>query len=564
MLSKLSSIELLNEGIALDSSSFLFNVGVDKDKQSVVRAKVYEAWDLVPNQENYIVDFTGLLLLEDAMNVAMIEDLIYILSILVICFSLIMYISYRSSFATGYLLAMVFSSLLIGVFVYILSGFPFTFIGVMVLPVVVVLAAANSVHLLTGYFSITKESVDEKLKSLYKKYLLPSFLTTITTSFAFFTLMFTTTESVYTLGWVCGVTILISFLFCFAATPFIMQFAPSRNITKHPFSKIANFFIKNKKVFAFLLLPILFIAIALLPQLNFKNNFELFVPKNSDSRVAVEKLKSKYYIQSDLNLVLEGEDSLSVANEIKRLSSAYSQMDEVKSIMDITTNSIVFTPIFVPVNLANLPSYKKRYEASNGKIQRLQLKTANPVDLISVELAINKVLEETPKTMKISKSSAELMYEYVNKEVAESLVKSMLSSSIFLFFVFIALTRSFLQSLIGLFVNLVPLSMIVILFIVFKLNLNIMTSITAIVCLGLIVDDTIHSFYRRVVMGEQLKELSFGMLTTTIILTMGFGIFAISSLQPIVIFGGIAAIVFVITLISDFTLLLNCTIIKLV
>lgn len=556
VLTKLSTVELVKESIALNTNSFLVKIGVDKDDQAVVRKKVYGAWEAFPNHKNYDVSFTGLLLLEDAMNMTLQKDLIFILALLFICFSLIMYVSYRSVFATVYLLSMVTVSLLIGVFVYTLSGFPFTFIGIMVLPVVVVLAAANAVHLLTGYFSIQEDSPDQKLKKLYKKYLIPSFFTTLTTSFAFFTLMFTTTVSVYTLGWVCGLTILINFVICFAATPFVMQFAPKRNIRNHPFSKIASFFINNKRIFAFLLMPLLFISIALLPQLTFKNNFELFVPKNSDAREAVSQLTSEYYIQSDLNIILEGSDSLKTIGVLKDLRSEFEELEELKSILDVSTNSVVFTPLFLPINLASLPIFKKEYESSRGKIQRIQLKTANPQDLIQVESKINQILKGVPSTIKLRKSSAELMYEYVNKEVAESLIKSMLSSSLFLFFVFLFLTRSFLQSFIGLFVNLVPLSMIVILFILFDLQLNIMTSITAIVCLGLIVDDTIHSFYRRVVMGQELKELSFGMLTTTIILTTGFGAFAISSLQPVVIFGGIAAIIFVVTLISDFTLLL--------
>ena len=421
---------------------------------------------------------------------------------------------------------------------------------------VVVLAAANAVHLLTGYLSMKEGTVDEKLKKLYKKYLVPSLLTTITTSFAFFTLTFTTTKAVYDLGWICGVTILVNFIICSLATPFVMQYAPKRNITEHPFSKAAQFFIKRKKFFAIIQLPILFISIALLPQLGFKNNFELFVPKKSDARVSLDKLKSEYYVQSDLNIMLIGPDSMRTIEEVKNLKSQFEEIEEVKSIIDRTTASVVFTSILLPINLAELPTFKKRYESKEGRFQRIQLKTSNPADLIKAEQKINTILENVPNNIEVKKSSSELMYEYVNREVGASLIKSMVSSSIFLFFMFLFLTRSFLQSLIGLFVNLVPLSMIVILFVGLDLQINIMTSLTAIVCVGLIVDDTIHSFYRRVVMRQELKELSFGMLTTTIILTTGFGIFSISSLTPVVIFGGIAAIIFVVTLISDFTLLL--------
>ena len=467
-----------------------------------------------------------------------------------------MYVSYRSKFATSYLLGMVTASLISGIFVYVMSGFPFTFVGIMVLPVVVVLAAANSVHLMTGYFAIKEGTHDEKIKMIYGKYLVPSFLTTITTAFAFFTLMFTTTKSVYTLGWVCGITIMISFVICFASTPFLLQFAPSRNIKDHPFTMVAQFFIRNKKIFAILLIPVLFIALYLVPRLTFKNNFELFIPQDSQAKVDFDLLRENYYAQSDLNILIKGTDSLETMNEVKRLGALLREVEGVESVFDRSMRSVILTPFMMPIDLAASPTFKNRYEASNGMFQRMQLRTKTAPELVAAEKEINEVLETIPEEFSVMKSSTELMYEYVNKEVGASLIKSMLSSSIFLLLVFLILTRSLLQSFIGLFVNVVPLSMIVILFVVFGLQLNIMTALTGIVCLGLIVDDTIHSFYRRVVMRQKLNELSFGMLTTTIILTAGFGVFAISSLMPVVIFGGIAAIIFVVTLISDFTLLL--------
>jgi len=555
-LSRLSTVNLLKDVIAIDSSSFLVVIGLDKDRQDIVVNKLDKAWTSVQNHKKYTVHSSGLALVENAMNESIQKDMLYILLLLFICFALIMYVSYRSKFATSYLLGMVTASLVTGIFIYVLSGFPFTFVGIMVLPVVVVLAAANAIHLMTGYFALKEGTHDEKIRAIYKKYLLPSFLTTITTSFAFFTLMFTTTKSVFTLGWVCGLTILVSFLICFTTTPFLLQYAPARNIKDHPFSRAAGFLIKRKKTFSFLLVPVLVISIILLPYLTFKNNFELFIPDDSEARMHLDEIRKNYYAQTDLNIVIEGADSLSTYNEMTRISEKLSEVEGVQSVWDRSMQSFVFTPFLIPIDLAATSDFKNRYEASQGKFQRIQLRSKTTKDLVKAEKEINEIIETIPSNFTVRKSSSELMYEYVNIEVGASLMKSLLTSSIFLFFVFLFLTRSFLQSLIGLFVNLVPLSMIVILFVGLDLQLNIMTALTAIVCLGLIVDDTIHSFYRRVVMRSPLKELSFGMLTTTIILTAGFGVFAISSVKPIVIFGGIAAIIFVVTLLSDFTLLL--------
>ena len=83
--------------------------------------------------------------------------------------------------------------------------------------------------------------------------------------------------------------------------------------------------------------------------------------------------------------------------------------------------------------------------------------------------------------------------------------------------------------------------------------MNITTSITLVICLGLIVDDTIQILYRRVRLDEPMEELGFGVLTTTLIMAGGFLSFLLSQSRPIQIFGLLCAIVFLIAAVSDMT-----------
>jgi len=85
--------------------------------------------------------------------------------------------------------------------------------------------------------------------------------------------------------------------------------------------------------------------------------------------------------------------------------------------------------------------------------------------------------------------------------------------------------------------------------------MNIITSITLVICLGLIVDDTIQILYRRIRLAEPIDELGFGVLTTSMIMTGGFFSFVLSQSQPIQVFGLLCAIVFLLAAISDMTII---------
>ncbi|MDA9774532.1 MMPL family transporter, partial [Saprospiraceae bacterium] len=507
-------------------------------------------------QLEYEFNSTSRYHLEGSINDAMMADIFLIVGLMFFFFIVIMLLAYRSWFAMLYLIGIVGLSMGLSLFVYMLVDAPLNLISVMIIPVTVVLSAANAVHLLTGFFSQDKAlSNIERIKIAYQKYFLPSLLTSFTTSIAFFSLCFNETGSVSTLGWITGVSILLSFMACYAVSPFLFQFAPAKQLIKHKFLDISDFFIKRKKAFSFILMPILLIAIVLLPKLTFKNNFELFIPIGSKEQIEQDQIRNNYFSQATLDVLVDLQDTMNVAERTIVLKKELEGLEDVVSVRCAERNSIIMTKFFMPVDIAKVTGYNEKFTKQNGQLQRFQIGVKNPDDLSKLELNIDKLMAEKSGITHLV-ASVVLTYQNVNTAVGKSLIYSLVTSTLVLFLVFFFLTRSFPQSLIGLFVNLVPLSLIVIIFVGFDLHLNILTAITAVVCLGIIVDDTIHSFYRRVVRKKPLGELSFGMLTTTLILVVGFGIFSISNIRPVGIFGGVAAIIFIVTLISDFTLLL--------
>ena len=117
------------------------------------------------------------------------------------------------------------------------------------------------------------------------------------------------------------------------------------------------------------------------------------------------------------------------------------------------------------------------------------------------------------------------------------------------------MTRSFSLSILSLIPNLVPLSIVVILYYLCGMHINILTAVTAVVCLGLLDDDTIHILYRRLWLKEELQELSVSILSSAFLLIVGFGLFTLSSFVPTRVFGWVSALVFLMGLICEITLM---------
>jgi len=554
-LEKFSTIKIFQDLVSKDKNSYLLVLGLKRGDPKLIVDKIEQAKNTTQFHGIKKLNITSEFHIENSINQVLMTDIGRIVLSIFIAFILIMILAYRNYFTIFYMMAIVVLTLVATWVVFLQFGVPFNLITLMVLPVVIVLAVADGIHLLTG---LSKESTEiplsQRLKEVYQKYLIPSFLTSLTTSVAFLTLSFNHTKSVVHLGQITGISIMISFIICYLVSPFIIIKWYRSSRTNNRFFVISSFFQQHKSLFTYSLLPLVVIALVLLPQLKFKNDFEIFLPIGSPAKIQHDEIRDHYYSQAALELTFRLKDTLNKATGMKKIAQEIEKVNKVTVVRSAATSAYVKGKFFMPIDLSKMSGYKRRFEADDGWTQRMQVRVSDPNDIPVIEEDIRAILKRFGMS-EIRLTSPALIFSFVNKEVAKSLIRSLLISTIFLIFVFYFLTGSMVRAFIGMFANIVPLSVIVIIFVGFHLNINIVTAVTAVVCLGLIVDDTIHAFYRKEVMGQSLDELGFGMLTTTIILVVGFGLFAISSILPIVIFGLVSSFVFVITLISDYTLL---------
>ncbi|MDA3789852.1 MAG: MMPL family transporter, partial [Desulfobacula sp.] len=153
----------------------------------------------------------------------------------------------------------------------------------------------------------------------------------------------------------------------------------------------------------------------------------------------------------------------------------------------------------------------------------------------------------------------------INSLVKGQVVSLVLASSIIGICMFIVF-RSFYLGIISFIPNLFPLLINFGIMGAFKIPLNTATALISAVALGIVVDDTIHfiSEYRLQRKEKKSKELSIeaaivrkgrAIITTTLILSAGFSVLALSSFVPTIQFGILTTIIMLTAIVGDLVLL---------
>ncbi|TFH49188.1 MAG: hypothetical protein E4G92_02280 [Bacteroidia bacterium] len=148
--------------------------------------------------------------------------------------------------------------------------------------VVVVLSLSVSVHFLTGFFfHEAKLPVANRILMMLRFYLVPVFLTSITTAIAFGSFFLSDSLYVKQFGLVSAASLLTtSILTCFAA-PLMLGFIKSRS--QKPFlsltvTRFQAVILRNNRVISIVLILVLGISFFFISKVTFRTNLETFIP----------------------------------------------------------------------------------------------------------------------------------------------------------------------------------------------------------------------------------------------------------------------------------------------
>jgi len=550
ILKKLKNISLFKDIISKDATSFLILINVNKEASTHDFAKIIDKVLTADFQSFQKIHIVSPWHIEKGVAATISSDLKHITLWIMLAFSIIVVLFYKSYKAVIYIVTnMIFTIiptiLLLGVY-----GYNLNMIIVLIIPIVSILALADSIHILTGFMASQKTDFKEKLGDAYNKYLIPSFLTSLTTAIAFYSLFFNSTKSIAILGIITGHIVLISFFLCYLASPFLLKILHPKGKISLKIYRIPNWLNQNQKPISGVLIALFVVALFLFNSLSYKNNFEVFLPKNAKVTADHDSIKHHFYSQSTIDVMIEfKEKNKQNLSQISNLVTSFKKLEGIRLVKSSKKNN--------PLIMLSQADYSNnnRYSKNGGLIQLINLKVDNPNSIKEIVATIKEILDKK-SGFEYTISSPTLVFNEVNDAVSKSLMQSIFISILILFLVFVLLTKSLKKGLIGIFVNIIPLASIILIFVIFDLHINMLTAITGVVSIGLIVDDTIHVFYRKTVLKQhKVEELGFGIVATTTILFVSFISFTLSDFTPTATFGLIAAIVFVVALVSDLSML---------
>ena len=385
---------------------------------------------------------------------------------------------------------------------------------------------------------------------------MPCFFTSFTTAIAFLSFLFNDSDYIREFGIISASVVMCEFVITFFTFPFLMQLLQNKQLKNHFLDIISNEIVGNKKIGGAILITILLVSLFFIRDLNFKTDFESFFPINTELRNDHDEFSRNFQSFIGMDILIEKKGN-SAAIGLKQLtiilSKELTKMEEVKKVnsykdqLDFQQkylSSYYFTP------------YSKMDDIFiSGDKSRIQVALKNPADVVAIKAGFDEMSKKYSVDYVFSVFSPALLFSFIDESVSKSLLKSFISSAIVILLVFIFFAKTIRNTLVSMLANLIPIGSLIMMFVLFRINLNIGTAMTAVICLGIIVDDTIHILYRKLILGEELKELTHGLFLTSFFLTVSFLLFMISDFQPTKNFGFLSGCVFIVAYLSDMIIL---------
>ena len=479
---------------------------------------------------------------------------------------------------------------------------------------ILIIGCSNCIHILMKYHECiqqengsTKDAIHRVIKELGGALSLTSF----TTAVGFFSLMMTNIKITQEFGLILGIGVILMFIVSIITIPIILLYLPpppkhhiDRLIIQEDSFSVDKIDVYTKK-YPYLILgfSIIFLILSVVGLKKIDYNISILDdlrPGNSlyDDIMYVDEnfggtLPLEIIIHNKQNISKSGQDSVVAKNvfdleflekadefetrieAISHIKKAISMNDYIKVIANYwepdrgmilpETNDDIYdyldlAPSDIGTNLFNSDSTKYRITCRVGNIRS---KVAESLR-IEVQDIFNDIFKEGKEEVVVSGST--LLALRTQGFLIRDLTASFILAFIIIFISMIILFRSFRLSIISILPTVIPLVSAAAIMGYSGIKLRPSTAMTFSIALGIAVDDTIHFLAR---FRQELKRtndvgisvsnsiLSSGkaIISTTLVLCMGFFVLYFSELVPNHEFGILATIILIIALLGSLLLL---------
>ncbi len=481
-------------------------------------------------------------------------------------------------------------------------GYELSMISFMSVQVLLAIGIADSIHLLSVFYrelhhgKTRKESMVISLKMN----LLPCLLTSVTTSVGFISLLTSVSPPIRVLGVMVAIGSLFAFVITITLLPALISVLPfSRKTTHHKERSLkwtrglGHFVIGYRKPILISLTAMTLIFGYFISEIKTDNNPMDYISKGNTYRNAMEFIdeKIKGINLMEISIDTKKPDGIKDPEFLKKLSRFQDYLMKEPTFKVTHTNSI--SDIIKTLNKQlnqNDPDYYKipndrkvlaenlfMYTQSvpfgrdlNNQINvdqsaiRLTIRRANTGTSESYEViqVMKAYLNKNMKDYEVHITGRNTVFTYTDPLILKNMLMGLAIAILAITLILIFTFRSVKIGLLSLIPNVTPLLLMFGLIGLTGTTLDIGMSMVAMIALGIVVDDTIHfmsKYLRAERMGKSIVESIYqvfhdvgsAIIFTSVVLSVGFGIFVFSDFQYSVRFGVAIAFTMIVALVFD-------------
>lgn len=468
--------------------------------------------------------------------------------------------------------------------------------------IILTLAVADCIHLLSYYVMGLRKGMDkeEALISSLDVNAKPIFLTSLTTAIGFLSMQSSESPPFRELGLVAAIGVFIAYAFTLTLMPqLILWFtrkAPAIDTERTAkFSRLADFTLRHPKKLFFICLGIAVFCISNISRnvLN-DDNFGYF-------KESVEVRQAADFTEANLNGVNiieyalnsgseQGINDPEYLNKVEAFANWYRQQPKVTHVFTFTDtlkrlnqNMNRDDPAFyrLPSTREQASQYQLLYEMSlpfgmdvNNQVDMnksamrvtVSIKGAKAMDILDMEEQAQAWFADNAPELTAVGASPSIMFAAIGQRNIKSMIKGTIIATLIISAILIISLGSWKLGMLSIIPNAFPAAIMLGIWGIAVGEVNLAVAVVFGITLGIVVDDTVH-FMAKYLRGYQehgsvekaihyaFEHVGAALVTTTIVLALGFGILALSDFNVNAILGTMVSMTIVIALVFDFLFL---------
>jgi len=486
---------------------------------------------------------------------------------------------------------------------FFLTGTTMNNVTSIVPPLIMALALCDTIHIFSHMEKKVLERFQNKQKALLhvlQTVFMPCFLTTLTTAVGFLSLYVSDIPPIREFALMASAGMIFEFLFSFFfLPPLILFFTPEKVFIEYSEKKwmpwllnsIHTFVKKYSRIVVVMSALVVVGSLWFAADIKVETNLLEFFKQNSPVRKSLSHIEKELSGISTVDISLKSNeiDVFKVPGNIYIIETIQNHITGQKGV-DVTTSFVDFIkdinksfhnedPEYyrIPKSGALISQYMLLYDSddiddfinNDYNHARISVRTHlySSADQKQLVENIKKFVLKTEKSGLEIKVSGRAVQDVntIDSLVSGQVVSLGLAAGIILLVMFFAL-GSFKIGLLGIIPNLFPIILNFGIMGIFNIPLNTATSLISAVAIGIAVDDTIHFLFEYKVQRDSGRDISEALdrvmirkgraiLTSSVILCIGFGVMIFSRFIPIVSFGILSAVIMITAVIGDLIVL---------